>query len=391
MPNNNTSINEGQRGRGLRVPQERLRLSAPLAALYALTLPYVGSSLADEQLGVDVSKPELQVPARPASALFEGVQGEQSTDITYDANTQAVTLRLQVQDPNGFFIPSIRPENFAVFENGQRQAHPTVEVERAPVTLAVLMEYGGRYLTLNELLGRDVALAANQIVGEIGRDDKITILGYGDRVQTIVDGVENRDMLPAKLSALGAPPASETNLYDAVISTLSRFNEISGRKALILISSGKDTFSQHTFQDALQAARAAKTPIYVINLAAILQSDMSVAHLSSAEAIAFDWKRSQSELGQIARSSGGRMYSPTSPYGLSSTFDDLMENLRVRYVITYRSSADPHATAPRHVRVELVDSRTGGPLSIADAAGRHVRARLSASGSYSPGASPMTP
>lgn len=236
---------------------------------------------------MDVSKPELQVPARPASALFEGVQGEQRTDITFDPDTQAVTVRLMVQDPNGFFIPSIRPGNFAVFENGQRQAHPTVEVERAPVTLAVLMEYGGRYLTLNELLGRDVTLAANQIVGEISRGDRITISGYGDHVQTIFNGDENRDMLPAKLSALGAPPTSETNLYDAVITTLSRLTEVSGRRAMILISSGRDTFSQHTFQDALQAARAAETPIYVVNLAAILQSDMIFQEACDANFCAF--------------------------------------------------------------------------------------------------------
>jgi hypothetical protein len=78
------------------------------------------------------------------------------------------------------------------------------------------------------------------------------------------------------------------------------------------------------------------------------------------------------------------MYSPQSTLDVSGIYDDLMENLRVRYVITYKSTAPPDASSPRIVRVELVDSRTGGPLSIVDASGRPVRSRIVIQKSYDP-------
>jgi hypothetical protein len=129
--------------------------------------------------------------------------------------------------------------------------------------------------------------------------------------------------------------------------------------------------------------RSANIPIYVINLAPALQFNLSLPDRSGPYA-AFDWKRAEAELRQIARTSGGRVYSPDSLYDLAAPLDDLMENLRVRYVITYRSSADSRSAAPRTVRVELVDSRTGGALKIIDADGHPVRARISVNGSYVP-------
>jgi hypothetical protein len=54
------------------------------------------------------------------------------------------------------------------------------------------------------------------------------------------------------------------------------------------------------------------------------------------------------ELQEIATASGGRMCSPESTYGLSGIHDDLMENLRARYVTTYKSSAPADLVTARN-------------------------------------------
>jgi hypothetical protein len=46
-------------------------------------------------------------PWRPTS-LFEGKEGKQKTEIHFDPATRMVTVKLLVQDPNGYFIPNIR-------------------------------------------------------------------------------------------------------------------------------------------------------------------------------------------------------------------------------------------------------------------------------------------
>ena len=55
-------------------------------------------------------------------------------------------------------------------------------------------------------------------------------------------------------------------------------------------------------------------------------------------------------------------------------YDDMMEHLRVRYVLTYGSSTSDGSA--KDIRVELVDPRTGAPLRVTDASGKAVTARV---------------
>ncbi len=68
---------------------------------------------------------------------------------------------------------------------------------------------------------------------------------------------------------------------------------------------------------------------------------------------------------EIAKRSGGRLYLPENTSHLSLLYDDSLENLKMRYVIKYKSSSCDDPSLPRKVRVALVDSKTGKPLEIA--------------------------
>ena len=94
---------------------------------------------------------QIRIPSREASALFKGGQGKQRTEIHFDPASNTVTVKLLVQDPNGYFVPNLRRDNFVVYENGVRQKNAMVEVEHTPVSLALLLENGGHYPGLNKL------------------------------------------------------------------------------------------------------------------------------------------------------------------------------------------------------------------------------------------------
>jgi VWFA-related protein len=333
------------------------------------------------------ARAQIHVPNRPTAPLFQGEQERQKTEIYFDPTTQIVTIKMLVQDSKGCFIPNIRRENFAVYENGVRQQNATVEIEHAAVSVGLLLEYGGRYQALNETVGETVSMAANQFLDEVGRDDNVAIWKYGDTIEEISGFARGHDTVQGALLSLPTPPFSEVNFYDALIAALARVQDLNGRKALIVISSGLDTFSKASYQDALQAVRRSGIPIYAINIGPAVRRHASLS--SSAGPYArLDWKRAESELRQIAGASGGRMYAPQSTVDLSEVYDDLMENLRVRYVITYKSKSDSDGNGARTVRIELVDSRTGGPLRIVDANGRPVRSKIIVEDSYVPRRTP---
>src|SRR3954447_26756208 len=201
---------------------------------------------------------QVTVPDRPVKPLSSGQPGEpRSPDLAFDPATGTVTMKLSVEDVNGFFIPKLRRNNFAVFEDGVRQHNATVEIEHAPVTLAVLMEMGGRSQQLNKTLASEGPYVARPVLDVLGRDDKLAVFTYDDHLHTVVDFDAAHDTWDTALSRTPAPQFSEANFYDAAIQVLDRLAMMPGRKALLVISTGIDTFSQATFRDVVRRAEAA--------------------------------------------------------------------------------------------------------------------------------------
>ncbi len=66
---------------------------------------------------------QVAVPNRPSKPSFQGRQGEQrSSEVNFDPTTRTVTMKLSVQDLNGYFVPNLRriisPSSKMVFSNG---------------------------------------------------------------------------------------------------------------------------------------------------------------------------------------------------------------------------------------------------------------------------------
>jgi len=324
---------------------------------------------------------QVTIPNRPSKPVFQGQEGERSSsEISFDRLTRTVTVKLSVQDPNGYFIPNLRPDNFAVHEDGVKQTNVTVEVEHAPVTLAVLLEGGGRYQQLNGFLRTEIPFVTRPLFEALGRNDKLAVFTYADRLETVVTFDQPLANLDVILDNLKSPGFAEANLYDALIDVLNRTKDVDGRKAVLLITTGLDTFSHATFDDVVRAAQRSATPVYCIGL-----SDSARTLIGTTGPLSkIDWKRADHQLEMLAKVSGGRAYLRHSTGDMAAIYDDIMEHLRVRYVITYVSSNSASSGAARTVKVALVDPKTGAPLRIVDATGKAITARVIVQDSYTP-------
>ena len=118
------------------------------------------------------SAEQIHVPNRAPNPLFKSQQGRQKTEIQFDPETGMVTMKLLVQDPNGYFIPNIRRDNFVVYENGARQQIEEVEIEHPPVSVGLLLEFGGRAPGFNRLLGEQVSSTGRQLLDELGHQEQ---------------------------------------------------------------------------------------------------------------------------------------------------------------------------------------------------------------------------
>jgi hypothetical protein len=111
------------------------------------------------------------------------------------------------------------------------------------------------------------------------------------------------------------------------------------RKALVVLSDGADMDSDASFYDALRGARAASVPVFPV-----------------AMGYANEDPKLKANLAELARASGGRLISNTSPGGLAESYDEVVTLLRSYYLIGYDPGfADETSGRARwhEVRVEL--------------------------------------
>ena len=303
---------------------------------------------------------------RTPEARFRAGQQRESTEIHYDPSSGTVTLKLIVRDSKGNVISDLHRQNFVVYENGARLNNVTLAVEHAAATLGLLLEHGGRHPALSRDMTDKIAEAAHQLVDTLGPEDTAAVWTYADTMQQLADFAQNPQTLDPVLMRLQPPEVSETNLYDALIDAERRTGSVRGRKAIVLISSGIDTFSKATADDAVNAARRCGTPIYIVNLASVMRE---LAILRGISHLAIDWKAAEERLEIIARASGGRQYFPDDVMDSAAVYDDIVDSLKLRYVITYRVPPPARSDVPRTVQVKLnsVGGATGMGASIASA------------------------
>jgi Ca-activated chloride channel family protein len=324
---------------------------------------------------------QVAVPGRPSKSIVQSEPGTlRPLQVSFNPQTRIVTITLSVEDPNGYFIPNLHRENFAVYEDGVLQRNATVDIEHAPVSLSVLVEGGGRYQEVNKVLNTEIPLMAHLLLDALVPNDKVTAYAYADTVKMLVDSGEPHERLDSAFGQWHISGFSESNLYDALIEVLNRTRVMPGRRAVLLISTGIDSFSRATFDDVIARARGSDTPVYCIGLAAVVEQSVigSAGPLSK-----IDWNRANRQLETLATVTDGRTYLRDVEIGTPAIYDDFMEHLRVRYVITYTAPDAAGNGSVRRVRVALVDPRSGGPIRIVDAAGKAITARISTEASYS--------
>lgn len=358
----------------------RTSITAFLVLLFAAT--YADRS-APAQYEQSDQESQLTVPNRANNPLYKGEQGAQKSEVDFAPLTRTVTIKCHVEDPNGYFLPNLRRGNFAVYEDGVRQENVNVDVEHAPVTVALLLEFGGRYRELNRSMAIEITQMARQFLDRLNRDDKVAVFKYNSKLEIVVDFNQNRDVQENALDQLGTPPESELNFYDALLETENRMRDLSGRKAIVVISSGLDTFSKASYQQTLQAAQRSETTIYTIGLIKIIRRE-AVIYGPTAPFSRIDWDNAEKQLQGLARTSGGRIYEPRlghrDPSYLRRPHGESARPLCDHVCVV--ESGDSWPT--REIRVELIDPKTGGPLKIHDATGKVVAARVYVQATYTP-------
>lgn len=300
---------------------------------------------------------------RDSSALASAV---------FDPATHMVTVKATAPATAWDATATIGPRSLLVYEDGVRQSIADVKLLHSPLSIGLLLENGGRYRALNEIIAQNVSDAARDLMGAVDPDDHVQLWTYADNVQPME--------LPSSSASPGVhtyqlnvpvPPSSESNLFDALMTTIPQVAQLPGRKVLIVVSSGYDSFSNASFFDVLQKASTSGVPVCVINIARWVQSNVIVSGADSQNPYAsIRSDQDTARLKKLAEVSGCRALAPDSSLALPALYDELLGNLRLEYDIHYRSD-ELKRPGIRQVRVQWLSN--GGEESATSENATHSR------------------
>jgi Ca-activated chloride channel family protein len=195
----------------------------------------------------------------------------------------------------------------------------------------------------------------------------------------LTDFTNNRQQTQEALSRLTIPAWQEANLFDALTDTADRMSGIEGRKAILVLTSGIDTFSKITFDKARKSMQEAGVPIYAISLMQFLRT---VNDDRMGPVARMDFLQADNELRTFSKESGGRAFFPRFEGEYPGIFQDIQQALRNEYVITYSPSNKAHDGGFRKLKVDLVNPATNEPIILKDEKGKPIKYSVIAKPGY---------
>ncbi len=299
----------------------------------------------------------------------------------FTTNATTVTVEASVLDNKGHFIPKIPQGNFRILEDNVPQQIKTFSVGEAPMTIAMLIEFSNRYQQFYSETWFQTLAAAYGFVQTLKPEDYVAIIAYDLKPEILSDFSTDRQQTYDALQRLRFAGFSESNLFDAVVDTAQRMQDIEGRKAILLISSGVDTFSKLTYDKARRAIQEAGVPIYAFGL---MQSVRDIAEsmglLGPLGEINF--LQADVQLKTFASESGGMAFFPHFYGEFAGIFQTISQALRSQYVMTYTPSNQAHDGKFRRIKVELVDPETNQPLKVVDEKKKPIKYSIIAKQGY---------
>ncbi len=281
---------------------------------------------------------------------------------TFRSDVTTVQLDVAVLDNKGRFIPSIPKENFRVLEDNVPQQVATFSANSdAPMTIAMVIEFSNLYQQYWSQGWYETLVAAYGFVQTLKPEDYVAIVAYDMRSEILSDFTNNRQKTAEALQRLRIAGFSEANLYDALADTEQRMSNIEGRKAILLIASGRDTFSKLTFDKARKAIQEGGVPIYAISL---LQAARIMAEAYMGNGQRMDFLQADNQMNTFARETGGQAYFPRFYGEFPGIFQSISSALRNQYSIAYQPSNQTKDGKYRKLKVELVDPANGAPLRV---------------------------
>ena len=267
--------------------------------------------------------------------------------------TKVFEVRLPVtvstDDKKKDLVKGMTRGDFLVFEDGVQQELTFFSDEKTnpPVFVGVLMDTSP---STAGKLGFSKEAAKNFIYTVTRlRKDKAAFMTFDNEISLRQDFTDKLDLLDRAVDKVKAT-GSQTALYDAVWQfSDEKLRNVPGRRVIVLITDGDDTFSRAELRDAIDIAQRTETTIFGISTKAGFLGTVPGVEAGTVKDVGDKF------LTQLCEQTGGQVFFTGDMLALEKAFKKISEELRGQYIITYKPANQNYDGRDRKIEVRFTD------------------------------------
>jgi VWFA-related protein len=188
---------------------------------------------------------------------------------TIRLRVEEVLLPVSVHSDLGKLPPNLQKNDFILTEDGKKQVINSVM--HTPANILFVIDAGGDSTLKNLNLNRDLAM---KIVDAMGEEDKAAVVTYSDQVNLLTQWTGDKAALRHALQ-WDFKPGIRSDFYQSLMYAAEQvLPRVNGRRSLVCISDGVDSFDELDFEKVLTALHRARATAYVISQNEILLKEL---------------------------------------------------------------------------------------------------------------------
>jgi VWFA-related protein len=311
---------------------------------------------------IAIPKKTAPAPPPPPPPAVKNPPGLNNYSLRVDVPVVNVDVGV-IAEKTHTFIPNLQQANFRVFEDGIPQDVVSFHQVKAPITAVLLLEFAAN----SYYFIQDMWNAAVSFTQQLQPNDYIAVVTYDMHTTILTDFTQNKMQVQQAIQSLQIPTWNESNEFDALYETLDRISRVDGRKYVVLVSSGRDTFSKITLDKILQKIKATpNVTIFTISTGGYARAiGGGMGGMGRGMGGGISALQNDNEMQTFARMTGGMWFQPRFQAEFPEIFTQINESIRNQYQLTYKPTNTKMDGTYRRIRVELVDQE-GHPLRMED-------------------------
>lgn len=254
-----------------------------------------------------------------------------SNDDVIKVDSVLIPIPVSVLDQTGKAVPTLQLKDFELKIDGKTVEIGELARSDTPIRLAMLFDNSSSVTIAREFEKN----AAVRFFRRVVRPDKdkaalFSVADYTRLEQALTSDVSQL----TQAIDLFAEPKGATALLDGIIEVAEYLKSSSGRRVVVIVSDGEDTYSdlKTTLEGVVKALHVNDCQVYVVKTKDFENYKRTGVRGGNANIRALTAERRMIEL---AEQTGGAVYSPIDEEEMKQAFDRISAELSQQYILSY--------------------------------------------------------